>query len=175
MQEVDALYEWIDGFCRENLRALYIERYTELWRWLKHQEPDDQIDELVEMYLAGLWDKPNEITHYAFEPELVRKRDRAKEAIFAVPTRVQKQLELEKAGRYVIQQVGFYVDITSQDAELQAFKDAGVERVKWVVYGDDKVCDQCEELDGRIFDIDKVPPKVHPRCRCHLIPVGMKG
>lgn len=164
------MYEWIDEFCRENLRALYIERYTELWRWLKHQDPDDQIDELVEMYLAGLWDKPNESTHYAFGTELIRKRDRAKEAIFAVPTRVQKQLELEKAGRYVIQQAGFYADIVTQDAELQAYIDADVRRVQWNVYGDDKVCAQCEELDGEIFDIEDVPLRPHLRCRCYLTP-----
>jgi SPP1 gp7 family putative phage head morphogenesis protein len=172
MKETDALYEQFDTDCRSELKALYSARYMQVWNWLKGELPDDdEVDELVEMYLAGLWDEPNESTHYAFGPELERKRDRAKEAIIAVPTQTQKQLELEKASRYVIQQSGFYVDITSQDAEKQAMVNAGVKKVKWNIYGDDRVCKTCHDRNGKIYEIGKVPPRPHLRCRCYLTPV----
>lgn len=171
MREIDALYKKIEIICRRNYRALYIDRYEEMLLWLKDEEPDeDEVDELVEMFLAKILDRPNDITHYAFLPELIRKRDRAKEAILSVPTKAQKQLELEKAVRYVIQQAGFYVDITEDEANLQALKDADVKKVRWVVFGDDRVCSDCEELNGTVWDIDRVPKKPHPRCRCYLVP-----
>ena len=53
-----------------------------------------------------------------------------------------------------------------------ALKDAGVEEVEWVTQQDEKVCAECEPLDGQIFKIDKVPmlPR-HYGCRCYIIPV----
>lgn len=171
MQEVDALYDEIGLACIKLFRELYMARYTELWKWLKGRNPkEDEIDELFEMYLAKLLNEPNDVTHYAFQTELIRKRDRAKEAILSVPTRTQKQLELEKAIRHLTQQVGFYVDITEDEASLQALKDAGIKKVRWNIYGDDRVCSVCEDLDGEIFPIDEVPIKPHPRCRCYLTP-----
>jgi SPP1 gp7 family putative phage head morphogenesis protein len=46
----------------------------------------------------------------------------------------------------------------------------GVEYVKWLAAGDDRVCPQCESLDGKIFEINHAPqPPIHPNCRCTLI------
>lgn len=172
MQEIDVLYEGIGKDCKKAFRELYADRYEELYVALKGKEPDeDEIDELVDMYLAGLWDDPNENTHYAFGTELVRKRDRAKEAITAVPTRTQKQLELEKATRYLIQQSAWYIDFTSQDAEIQALKDCGVKKVKRHEMNDDKVCTECRLANGEVYDVDKIPPLPHLRCRRNFTPI----
>lgn len=169
LQETDALYETIGRECRKVFHETYFLRYLEIWNWLKGTKPDeDELDELVDMYLAGLWEEPDERTHYAFGPELDRKRDRAKEAVISVPTKTQKQIELDKAARYVIQQGAWYCDFCSQDAELKAMKDAGVQKVKWNIYGDDKVCRTCFDLNGKIFEISRVPKRPHLRCRCFL-------
>ena len=171
MTETDSLYDDMKIDTVQELERLYLERYLEVMRFLKATLPKhDIIDDLVAMWIVGLLNDPDPVTHYAFEPELVRKRDRAKEAIRAVPTRTQKQLELEKAGRYALQQIGFYVDIAEDRASLQALKDAGVERVRWNAYGDDRVCAGCESLDGNVYPIERVPDKLHPRCRCFLTP-----
>ena len=172
MKETDTLYAQFATDIRMELKALYGARYMEVWEALKGEYPDDDtVDELVEMYLAGLWDEPNEATHYAFGPELQRKRDRAKEAISAVPTQTQKQLELAKAGRYVIQQSSFYVDMTSQAAEIQALKDAGVKKVIRIEQDDEKTCALCRKLNGKVYEIDKIPPLEHLRCRRAFWPV----
>ena len=166
LQETDALYKSVEADFKKVIRVLYANRYTEVYRWLKGKEPDeDYVDELIEMYLTGVMNEPNEVTHYEFQTELIRKRDRAKEAILAVPTKTQKQLEMEKAGRYVIQQTGFYVDFASQDAEIQAFKDAGVMKVKRHEMHDSRVCAECREADGKVYEVDKIPPLPHVRCR----------
>ena len=172
LNQTDALYAAFAKECRGALREVCRMRYEEVWVWLKGTLPDeDMLDELVDMVLAGLWDEPNENTHYAFGSELERKRDRAKEAVVSVPTKVQKQLELDKAARFVIQQSAWYCDFASQDAELQAMKDAGVQKVRWNIYGDEKVCKQCFDLDGKVFPVSKVPPRPHINCRCYLTPV----
>ena len=166
MQETDRLYEDIEADCRKAFRELYAERYTELWLYLKKQEPDgDRLDGLADMYLAGLFDEPDERTHYAFHPETVRKRDRAKEAIVSVPTKIQKQIELDRSAKYMMFQTGWYTDFVSQDAELQAYKDAGVKKLQRHEMDDDRTCGTCRAADGRIYDIDKIPLLDHLRCR----------
>lgn len=172
MQEMDSLYDGIEKDSVNEFLAIYKERYAELWLYLTGKKARESfLDELAEMYLLGLLNEPDEQTHYAFESELKRKRDRAKEAILSVPTKTQKQLELEKAIRYVTQQVGFYVDITEDAASLRAMKDAGITKVRWNIYGDDKVCSECRGMDGNIYHIDNVPDKPHVRCRCFLTPI----
>lgn len=171
-KETDRLYSGIERDCKAVFWNLYCERYAELWLYLKGKEPgEDELDELVEMYLAGLFEEPNENTHYAFSPELVRKRDRAKEAVLSVPTKVQKQLEMDKAVRIALQQIGWYTDFVSQGAELQAYKDAGVKKVQRHEMNDGRVCADCRKADGKVYDIDKIPPLPHLRCRRWFTPV----
>lgn len=128
----------------------------------------DALEELMEMRLAGLLDEPNEVTHYTYAAEVLRKRDRAKEAIIAVPTKAQKQLEIDKALRIFMQQTRFYTDLTSDDATYIALKDEGVRYVRWNTLNDGKVCSDCHDRDGVVYEINKVPDKPHPNCRCFL-------
>jgi SPP1 gp7 family putative phage head morphogenesis protein len=50
-------------------------------------------------------------------------------------------------------------------------KEVGV-MVEWSTAGDDRVCEECESMEGKIMDIDDahgmIP--VHPNCRCAFIP-----
>lgn len=141
----------------------------EVLKWMgKKRPPSDDLDELVDLWLIGFLGESNPVTHYIFDTEVIRKRDRAVEAVNSVPTKVQKQLELDKALRIFLQMESWYTDMASQDAELQALKDAGVRRVKWNAYDDDVVCNACESLDGQVFDLDSVPDRPHPNCRCYL-------
>jgi SPP1 gp7 family putative phage head morphogenesis protein len=56
------------------------------------------------------------------------------------------------------------------------YKERGVKKLEWLTVMDFKdamnPCEACEELDGKIFALDEVPPcPLHPRCRCTLLPV----
>ena len=166
MKMIDVLYEQIERDCRQAFMTLYEGRYDELLAWLKGEEPDeDKLDELVEMYFAGLFDEPHPVTNYAFDPETKRKRDRAKEAILSVPTKAQKQITMDKHIRFQLQQIGWYVDFVSQDAEIQVYKDAGIKKVQRHEMMDDRTCTTCSQLDGKVYDINKIPPLEHLRCR----------
>ena len=159
MREIDVFYMTLDANNRKYFRRLFISKYRAV------SGRDDEIDELVEMFLAGLLSEPNENTHYVYDTEVLRKRDRAKESVLSVPTKAQKQLELEKALRHWAQMTGWYADFTSQGAEIQALKDMGVEKVERHELNDSKTCSECRSLDGEIYRIDKIPPLTHLRCR----------
>lgn len=112
------------------------------------------------------------VTLYRYAPELTRKRDRLVEAL-AMTNKPNK--EIDKALKYLIMQTTHYADKATAEAELQAMKDAGVKKVMWLTERDDRVCDICYPLDGKVFDIDKTPPiPQHYNCRCVLIPVAKK-
>jgi len=167
LQEIDSLYAWLDRNNRKKYLELFIARYKEM----HGKRKGDAIEELAEMHLAGLLDEPNPVTQYTYATEVLRKRDRAKESILAVPTKAQKQLEIDKALRIFMQQTRFYTDLTSDDATLTALKDNGVKRVRWNTQDDGRVCGDCNDKDGNIYPIDQVPDKPHPNCRCFITPV----
>ena len=77
----------------------------------------------------------------------------------------------EKAMRYWSKQTGQYaIDVTDEAVKL-AYSDAGIEEVMWITARDELVCDECGPLDGKVFPIDRVPPKPHWGCRCKRYPV----
>ena len=55
---------------------------------------------------------------------------------------------------------------------LSTFKSAGVTKVKWATCGDIRVRRSHRELNGKIFDVNNLPPEIDDyNCRCGLIPV----
>lgn len=174
MQEIDALYSAMDRDNRAAFKKLFIRRFTEVLLYLRGKSarmlPDDEIDELAEMYITDILAEPNGVTHFAYDTEVLRKRDRAKEAVNSVSGQVQKQDELNRQLRLWSRQTGWYCDIASDAASEQAMKTDGVKHVKWNTQEDEKVCEKCGALDGKIYPIDKIPPKPHPFCRCWFSP-----
>lgn len=172
IKAVDGLYAELDADARERYAELYFMRYAEVLRENGKKPPKREDGELLaDLYLTGLLSEPDPVTHYAWDAEVLRKRDRAKEAVNAVPNKALKQIELDKAIRLWSRQTQQYADTVSDGAALNAMKKAGVKRVRWITQGDGKVCSVCRGLNGKVFDIDNVPPKDHPRCRCTLAAV----
>ena len=108
------------------------------------------------------------LTLYQFIAEADRKKQRLIEALSATQSPSQ---EVDKALRYWAGQTGQYAISITDAATIQAFKDAGIKKVIWHTEHDDRVCKDCEPLDGQVFDIDKIPVKPHLGCRCWIEPV----
>lgn len=54
---------------------------------------------------------------------------------------------------------------------VDTFKAANVDMVQYIATEDEKVCDDCLDLDGQVFpitDADNIPP-IHPSCRCTVV------
>ena len=119
-------------------------------------------------WVLDMLEEADPVTLYIFMDEMERKKQRLIEALSVAHDRNR---EIDKALRYWTAQVGQYADNSVYWARLQAFRDAGFERVRWVTMEDNRVCRDCDDLDGRIFRIDEVPPPQHFNCRCYLVPV----
>ncbi len=166
LKQSQKLYENLYADCRSAWKELYRDRYIEMWLYLKDEKPDeDEVDELLELEMSGLLYEANPVTKYILDAEVLRKRDRMWESLLASPTKTQKQLALDRAVRVWMQMAGWYTDFTSQDAELKAFEEAGITRVRRHEQNDDRVCALCRSLDGKIYQIDEIPVLEHLRCR----------
>lgn len=171
MRQVDSLYSDADKQIRKQYKKLWKARFLEVIAlliaagFIKRKPNEDEIEELLEMHMAGLLENPSEVTHYTYAHEVLRKRDKAKEAILSVPTKAQKQIELDKHIRYLLAQSAWYADFTSQDAEISAYEEAKVQRVQRHEQQDERVCAVCKSLDGTIYDVDKIPILEHIGCR----------
>lgn len=52
------------------------------------------------------------------------------------------------------------------------FRRNGIESVEWLTAHDERLCSQCEPLDGQRFALGSEPDcPLHPQCRCTLLPV----
>lgn len=105
----------------------------------------------------------NPVTKYVFENELDRKRARFAESLIASNT---PQEEIALAKRLVAGMNAQFMDDVTFEAVVQAFRDNGTERVRWVTAEDDRRCKQCKSMHGKIYPIDEIPPKPHIHCRC---------
>ena len=124
-------------------------------------EPDDEwLMEYLEFY--------DPVTKYVYANEVERKRDRLAEAVNASTEKVK---EFTKGLGYWVQMTAHYADDVSDTATIKAFKDAGITKVMWHTVTDNRVCEDCEERDGKVYNINKIPPKPHWGCRCYLTAV----
>lgn len=68
---------------------------------------------------------------------------------------------------------------THAEGQLDAMEALGVEQVgvavEWSTTGDDKVCEECEPLEGVVLDIDEARNMIprHPNCRCAWVPANV--
>jgi len=59
--------------------------------------------------------------------------------------------------------------------KMNMYRQAGLTQYEWLTALDERTCEECTELDGKVFDIGngQVPP-IHPNCRCTTLAVVEK-
>ena len=78
--------------------------------------------------------------------------------------------EIDKALKYWNRQAKQAGDNISMESYIEGIRASGFSYVKWVTQKDIKVCAECAERDGKIFEIDKIFIPLHYNCRCNLVP-----
>lgn len=54
----------------------------------------------------------------------------------------------------------------------EAYRELGVQKVEWYTALDERTCEECVPLHGKIYPIDEGPrPALHPQCRCVILSV----
>lgn len=134
----------------------------------REKAKEDAEDSITEDWILDMLEEYDPVTLYQFFPEAERKKQRLVEALIAAHNKGQ---EIDKALRLWTLQLAHYADQSVVNGTIDGYKSAGVEKVKWIAVDDEKTCTECRKLDGKVFDIDKVPDRPHYRCRCVLEPV----
>lgn len=105
----------------------------------------------------------DEVSKYVYANEFERKRDRLAEALIASP---KKNEEIDAALRYLSFMLAAYAVRVTDQVVLMAYRDMGIDAVRWKAEKDNKTCTICKHRNGHIYDIEQVPPKPHLNCRC---------
>lgn len=124
--------------------------------------------DFVESYIK----KDNRIVKYVFNNEYERKLARTIETILMSENKADMKKEFDKALRYWNRQAKQAGDNISMESYVEGIKAMGFDRVRWITQRDIKVCAECEERDGKIFEIDKIIIPLHYNCRCNIEPIG---
>ena len=107
----------------------------------------------------------NPVTKYVYRNEIDRKRSRFVEGVIASDN---PREEVALAERLLIATNKQFAEDATFEAAIQAYKDDGVERVRWVTAEDDRRCQECKSRHGKIYPINNIPPKPHRYCRCYI-------
>lgn len=157
IQTTKALYAELNTIVREKLFLLATTVYE--------QYADGDNSSITEDWLNDILSDYDSITKYVYEHEVERKCARLAESLVASST---KNAEIDRALRYWSSMVTQYAIEVTDKAVLQAYKDNGVQKVKWVSLNDKRRCKVCERRHGKVYDINKIPPKPHIGCRCYF-------
>lgn len=127
-----------------------------------------------EIWLAEILSSYDFISGYLYESEAERKRLRLVEEMATsreYQNRTRYNDSLKRSANLWWTQTLHYMLVTVDRATLDAFKDCGIERVRWHTNIDGRECNVCRDRDGKTYAIDKVPPKAHRNCRCYVTPI----
>lgn len=136
------------------------------------EETDIDSEWLLSLLLAY-----NLVTGYLYKREAERKRLRLNEQILTAREYDDRQMlndSLRKSANLWWTQTMQYGVDTVDEATLAAYKDMGVDKVRWIALLDKKTCPTCRARDNKIYKISEVPEKAHYNCRCYLEPVKAK-
>ena len=125
-------------------------------------------------YVDGVLGEYNPVTNYLYYPEADRKRSRLVEAILtavAINSRNDYHKELKKFANLWHTQTKQYGETMVDKTRLDTFEKNGIKYVMWQTQGDEKVCSECRDRNGKIYPLSEYPGKAHYNCRCWLVPV----
>ena len=158
-----AVYDTFDN-AAEAARAAFLG----LARHYYHLAAPGRKNAITEDWLDAYLLMTDPVLMYQFLPEARRKAGRLAEKLTVSK---KPKSDIDKGLRDMVFQTGQFAISVADAATVKGWKDDGVKRVRWVTAGDEKVCDVCGPRDGKVYPIDKVPPKPHPNCRCTLAAV----
>lgn len=133
--------------------------------------PENRINEAWVVALLGAY---NFVSGYLYESEAERKRLRLAEQMMTAREYLNRTLyndSVRRSANLWWTQASHYMLEAVDNATLDGYKDSGVDEVEWHTNIDGRECKVCRERNGKIYKIDKVPPKPHRNCRCRYAPV----
>ncbi len=160
LRSVNEVYAEIDGYIRGAYLELARAEYDSAAR------DNGNHTEITGAWVAALLAAYNPVSKYIYDNEFERKRSRLFEAMVA--SEGGGDAEVDRAKRLMATQASAYAVEITDAATLQAYRDGGVEYVRWISEDDGRTCPTCAERSGVIYPIDEIPAKPHINCRCRI-------
>ena len=170
-QSVSDVYEQSIALCKKRYRQIALNAYEAalILAGIEAEEAERMAeDSITEDWILDMLEDYDAVALYQFLPEAERKKERLVEALIASHNKGE---EVNKALRLWTLQVARYADKSVEDATIDAYKKAGVKKVRWLALEDAKTCNVCAKRDGKVYSIDKIPQRPHYHCRCDIIPI----
>lgn len=167
LSSAKVLYQKLDDITKQGFLLAANRAYADARNDLKSF--DVGADVLTEFWLLGWLNDYNPVTKYVYAHEVERKCARFAESVIASTARAA---EIKTGLRYWSAMVAHYAIEVTDKATVKAYKDSGVKRVMWLTVPDERRCGRCFKRHGKVYDIDKLPPKPHLNCRCYFVPYG---
>lgn len=149
--------------------------YDALWVWMAKHGWAEEADKpsrspFTEAWVRAFLQQYDPVTKYVYAHETERKQARLAEAIIASRNTAERVEQINGAMDLYSRMESQYAVAVTDEATLQAYKDAGVKWVQWKTVVDEKRCRECRARHNNVYRIDRVPPKPHYNCRCRLVP-----
>jgi hypothetical protein len=168
-KHINKLYKDVYKIIKNEFVAIVNPIYQEIYDEAIALGFDGDLRNLDEAWVEEFFDEYNPVTKYVFKNEIDRKKSYLFESLVADPS--AKLQSYAKAEKYLVRQIKQYA-VELEDAIAKVvYGDVGVKQVQWVAEDDYRTCNDCKELNGEIFDINKAPEKQHYNCRCVLVPI----
>lgn len=177
LKENKKQYKKIADDALEYAFAFYEELQKEYGKDIPYDEKKIREKITADKAVQAVLTEYNPVTGYLYEREAERKEARLTEGMIAGKKNNDRDFyrkTVETNTNLWYTQSKQYAEDVADNTVIMVWKEIGVKKIRWVTAGDEKVCNECRPLDGKIFDIDKVPPKPHYRCRCLKVPVIVK-
>ena len=163
IKRVTIVYEKVDEYTRKYYLTLAKKIYKECASMLGFDDGD-----LTMIWVMAILEGYDPVTKYVYTHEVDRKRARMVEALMASDTPAK---EVETGLKQWTKQMRQYADNITAKAIEQVYIDNNIQEVMWLTERDNRVCIECESMDGNIYQLKSVPDKPHYGCRCVTIPV----
>lgn len=171
MRSVSKVYDDSVRIAKKRFLRIAFEAYMDalILADIERKKAEEMAEEsITEDWLLDMLEDYDPVTFYQFNAEVERKKQRTAESILAA---LNKNDAVDRALRLWTGQIRQYADNSVIRATVDGYKAAGVKKVRWETEDDERVCKTCNKRHGKVYDIDKVPPIPHPRCRCLVYPV----
>ena len=168
-KHIHKLYKSIYKTVKQEFLKVVNEIYEVIYDEAVEMGFDGDIRNLDEAWVEEFFDWFNPVTKYVFSNEIDRKESRLFEAL--VSNELDRLKSYAYAERLIVSQIEQYAIDLEDKIAIIVYEDTGVEKVIWNAEQDHNTCGDCDALDGQIFELKDVPPKLHHNCRCWLTPV----
>ena len=89
--------------------------------------------------------------------------------IYKIQRDLRKTISLTKTRATMIARTEVIRSYTQ--GAINQYKKVGIKKFRWICSYDERTCERCSSLDGKVFKVGAEQPPLHVNCRCTIAPI----